>query len=160
MSRKLMFRMPSVDDGPALHTLVRQCAPLDENSLYCNLLQCHIWADTSIVAVLDGQMIGAVTGFRKPDDHGTVFIWQVAVSPTHRGLGLGQQMLSKLVKRLAPSLNTIETTISPGNTASEKTFLKLGAAYGVGTSTQIFLDSDKHFEGNHPSEVLWRIGPF
>lgn len=159
-AREVIFRKPSAHDGQALHDLVRQSAPLDENSLYCNLLQCHIWADTAIVAVLDEQIIGAVTGFRKPEDPGTVFIWQVAVSPAHRGFGLGQQMLERLVERLKSSLTMIETTISPGNTASEHTFSNLGEAYGVGTSTQVLFDSATHFGGEHPSEVLWQIGPF
>jgi Acetyltransferases len=101
--RDLVFRKPSAADGQALHILVRECAPLDENSLYCNLLQCHMWADTSIVAVLDDQLVGAVTGFRKPDDPRTVFIWQVAVHPRRRGCGLGQHMLSELVTRLGSS---------------------------------------------------------
>ena len=160
MSRKLIFRKPTAHDGKALHELVRQCAPLDENSLYCNLLQCHIWSDTAIVAVSDEQIIGAVTGFRKPDDSGTIFIWQVAVCPSHRGAGLGQQMLLRLVERLGRSLNMIETTISPGNTASEHTFSKLGAVCGVDTTTHVLFDSATHFDGHHPSEVLWRIGPF
>jgi 4-aminobutyrate aminotransferase and related aminotransferases len=68
-------------------------------------------------------------------------------------------MLSELVTRLGSSLNAMETTISPGNAASENTFLKLGRAHGADVTTHTLFDSAKHFDGDHPSEVLWRIEP-
>ena len=158
--RGVQFRLPSAKDGPALHALVRACKPLDENSLYCNLLQCHVWRSTSIVAEDRQAVVGAITGFLKPDSEDTLFVWQVAVHPDYRGAGLGQSMLRQLTGRLRSSIRFIETTISPGNQASEKTFSHVASAMSAETTTTVLFDSDTHFQGEHPSEVLWRIGPF
>lgn len=55
-----ILRVPTLEDGPGIHALVAQCPPLDTNSRYCNLLQCHHFADTSIVASLGQHLIGAL----------------------------------------------------------------------------------------------------
>ena len=44
------LRKPESTDGYALNSLVERCKPLDTNSVYCNLLQCSDFADTSIAA--------------------------------------------------------------------------------------------------------------
>ncbi|MBC7172413.1 MAG: MarR family transcriptional regulator, partial [Polyangiaceae bacterium] len=60
------LREPESTDGPALHALVRICPPLDQNSLYCNLLQCTHFSATSIVAMQGGRLVGSVTGYVPP----------------------------------------------------------------------------------------------
>ena len=39
------LRVPTAEDGSAIWELVRSCKPLDENSMYCNLLQCDHFAE-------------------------------------------------------------------------------------------------------------------
>ena len=36
----IILRAPRADDGSAVNELIERCKPLDENSVYCNLLQC------------------------------------------------------------------------------------------------------------------------
>src|SRR6056297_3980112 len=87
-AQEVILRIPAADDGPALHELIAACPPLDENSRYCNLLQVSYFARTAVVAELDGKIVGSITGFIKPDDPATLFIWQVAVHERARGRAL------------------------------------------------------------------------
>src|SRR5690606_35020586 len=76
----ITLRPPASADGPHLHRLVRACKPLDENSIYCNLLQCTHFADTCVAAEQDGELVGFISGYIPPKQADTLFVWQVAVS--------------------------------------------------------------------------------
>ena len=56
---KIEIGRPTSQDGAGVFDLVARCKPLDENSMYCNLLQCSHFADTSVVTRNDGN------GFKK-----------------------------------------------------------------------------------------------
>ena len=79
--------------------LIRASKPLDENSMYCNLIQCDHFADTCVVAELDGEIVGWISAYIKPGEPETVFVWQVAVSEKARGMGVGSRMLTELLER-------------------------------------------------------------
>lgn len=153
------FRKPVLEDGAALHRLVKRCPPLDENSRYCNLLQVSHFADTGIIALLDEEMIGFVTGYRIPGRDEVLFVWQVAVGPEGRGAGVGQRMLAELVRRV-PGIRYVETTVTPDNAASAAMFERFADKLGAPVQRTPFLSRDPHFDGKHDDEVLFRIGPF
>ena len=95
------LRKPNSTDGFALNNLVERCKPLDTNSVYCNLLQCHDFADTAIAAeTADGDMVGFISGYRPPARQDTLFVWQVAVDSRMRGQGLALKMLLALIERV------------------------------------------------------------
>lgn len=148
-------------DGPALHRLVELCTPLDTNSLYCNLLQSSHFAATSITAKTDGALIASITAYRLPERPDTLFIWQVAVHPQARGQGMAIRMLRALLAR--PSLadiRFIETTITEDNSASWRLFLKFADECSAKTQRSVMFEKAHHFDGQHDSEQLLRIGPF
>ena len=153
------FRKPSLEDGPALHRLVKRCPPLDENSRYCNLLQVSHFADTGIIAERDGEMIGFITGYRIPGREDVLFVWQVAVGPEGRGAGVGQRMLAELVRRV-PGIRYMETTVTPDNDASAAMFEGFAEKHSAPVERTPYLSRDRHFDGEHDDEVLFRIGPF
>ena len=99
-TRKPHLRKPDATDGAAIWELVKSCKPLDENSMYCNLVQTDHFRDTCVVAELDGDIVGWISGYMIPD-RDELFVWQVAVSPQARGLGLGREMLRSLTERSA-----------------------------------------------------------
>lgn len=158
----ITFRPPTDRDGHALHQLVSRCPPLDTNSVYCNLLQCSDFAETAIAAVADdGRLLGFISGYRPPKRPDTLFVWQVAVDEAARGLGLGSRMLLELVRRLAPEgVRYIETTISPGNDASEALFRKVFAMLDAPWDRTLLFSRETHFDGQHDDELLYRAGPF
>ena len=95
------LREPAAEDGADIWSLVRDCKPLDENSMYCNLIQCDHFRDTCVVAELGGEVVGWVSAYVLPYDPSTLFVWQVAVSEKARGTGMGGLMLSSLLQRKA-----------------------------------------------------------
>ena len=156
----IRFRPPVVEDGLPLNQLVARCPPLDTNSVYCNLLQCTDFADTSIAADDAGRLIGFVSGYRPPARPDTLFVWQVAMDEAYRGQGIAKAMLLHLFKRLqSEGICRIETTISPGNQASEKLFQSLFRTLGLSCDKQLQFSREHHFGGQHDDEVLYRAGP-
>ena len=130
--------------------------------MYCNLLQCHDFADTAIAAeTADGDLVGFISGYRPPARQDTLFVWQVAVDSRMRGQGLALKMLLALVERLRPTgVSRLETTISPGNAASEALFKKAFRLLGADYSTEVLFSRQTHFNGEHDDEIIYRAGPF
>lgn len=155
-----LLRSPTADDGPALHALVRACPPLDENSRYCNLLQCTHFADTTVVAEHDGRLVGAITGYRLPARPDTLFVWQVATHPDARGEGLGRRMLAHLLARDSlHDVTHVETTVTAGNAPSAALFEAFARAHGCAVARSALFDRERHLGNSQDSEWLLRIGP-
>ncbi|MCO5785000.1 diaminobutyrate acetyltransferase [Pseudomonas sp. G11-1] len=161
-STTFSLRRPVATDGHALNQLIERCPPLDTNSVYCNLLQCSHFSATSIAADnLQGELVGFISGYRPPERPDTLFVWQVAVDSSMRGQGLGIAMLMGLLERTAAEgVRWLETTISPGNSASEALFAKAFRQLDVTASTEVLFSRANHFNGQHDDEVLYRAGPF
>lgn len=160
MSDRYVLRPPVSEDGLRVNQLVESCPPLDENSVYCNLLQCSHFSNTSVIAEQDGQCMGFISGYLLPDRQDTLFIWQVAVSEQARGQGLASQMLDCILNRQqCQEVFFIETTISAVNEASWALFEKLAERYGAELVKKPLFDSEQHFSGLHDTEILARIGP-
>ena len=156
---KVNLRRPVTEDGVDMYHMVRRCPPLDVNSRYCNLLQASHFSDSSIVAEQAGELVGFVTGYRRPDQPEVLFVWQVAVSPEARGCGLGNLMLEALVHS-DEDIRFVETTVTPSNVPSRKMFSRLAADLEAPINEEVAFASEPHFENQHEDEVLFRIGPF
>jgi L-2,4-diaminobutyric acid acetyltransferase len=156
----ITLRKPHKDDGYRLHRLVAQCPPLDENSIYCNLLQCSHFAETGVAAEKDGDMVGFISGYIPPLQPDTIFVWQVAVHEKGRGQGLAKRMLNEIVARDAcRDVTHMETTITKDNEASWALFRSFARDAGAELTHQEHFEKDTHFGGKHDSEFLLRIGP-
>ncbi|MBS3805219.1 MAG: diaminobutyrate acetyltransferase [Oleiphilaceae bacterium] len=154
------LRVPHKDDGYRLHQLVAQCPPLDENSIYCNLLQCSHFAETGVAAEKNGDLVGFISGYIPPRQPDTIFVWQVAVHEKGRGQGLAKRMLNEIVARDACSdVTHMETTITEDNQASWALFRSFARDRGAELTHREFFEKDTHFGGEHDSEYLLRIGP-
>ncbi|AWT42359.1 MULTISPECIES: diaminobutyrate acetyltransferase [Streptomyces] len=158
----LLIDRPSVADGSALWRIARDSEALDLNSSYSYLLWCRDFAGTSAVARReDGQPIGFVTGYVRPERPHTLLVWQVAVDSAYRGRGLAAALLDGLTARLAAerAITEVETTITPGNTASERLFTSFAARHGATVEREVLFDAGLFPDGPHDPEVLYRIGP-
>jgi L-2,4-diaminobutyric acid acetyltransferase len=158
------------EHGQALHALVASCKPLDENSLYCNLLQASHFGATSMGAWqqaslgLEPQLIGSITGYRLPNDPHTLFVWQVAVDKQARGQGLGLQLLSHLLAHLLTNqsqtpVTHLQTSITTNNTASWALFKRFAKQLAAPTRTDVLFEHSAHFGGSAPTEHVLTVGP-
>jgi L-2,4-diaminobutyric acid acetyltransferase len=156
-TRTPRLRKPEATDGAAIWELVKECKPLDENSMYCNLVQAEHFRDTCIVAELDGDIVGWISGHMIPDQD-ALFVWQVAVSSKARGMGLGKKMLLDLVERDAcDDAMHLKTTITRDNDASWALFRGFARSIGGTLTDEPHFKRDVHFEGRHDTEFMVSI---
>jgi L-2,4-diaminobutyric acid acetyltransferase len=85
----------------------------------------------------------------------------VAVDSAHRGRGIAAALLDGLTARLAAErgITGVETTITPGNTASERLFTSFAARHGAPCEREVLFAAEQFPDGPHDPEVLYRIGP-
>jgi len=156
----LEIRRPVADDGLEVYRLIADCPPLDPNSLYCNLLQCRDFADTSALAMLEGTVVGFVSGYAPPARPDTLFVWQVAVRPAARGLGLAKRVLRSILTRPRPApLRYVQATVTASNAASWAMFRSLADSLSAPFTSELMFERERHFGGAHESEHLVTIGP-
>lgn len=155
------IKTPEPTDGSDVNALVSSCQPLDENSVYCNLLQCTHFSQTSAIAKNDDGVVGFVSGYTLPDDPSRLFIWQVAVDEIARGHGLAKKMILDILARPAcQQVEELHTTITPSNSASQALFSSIADSLGTDAQSFMVFDRQRHLDGAHESEHLWVIGPF
>lgn len=155
---RITFRKPTPKDGAAVNELIEQCKPLDENSLYCNLIQCDHFRDTCVVATSGNDVVGWISAYILPDADDTIFVWQVAVSEKARGQGLGSRMLNEIVSRPeCKNITKLQTTITASNNASWNLFERFADKQDGDISSKAYFKRDEHLNGEHPTEHLVTI---
>jgi L-2,4-diaminobutyric acid acetyltransferase len=162
MSGKHLIESPTKADGSALWRIARDSRKLDLNSPYAYMLWCRDFADTSVVAKVDGEAVGFVIGYRRTEAPDTGFVWQVAVDASQRGQGLAGKLLDELFTRLVEDgVRHLETTITPDNEASIKLFSSFAARWDATLERcDLFASTDFPDDGEtHLQEDLYRIGP-
>ncbi|EKF18826.1 diaminobutyrate acetyltransferase [Nitratireductor pacificus] len=156
----IIYRPPSSEDGADVWRLIQSCEPLDENSLYCNLLQCDHFGDTCVAAERadDGALVGWVSGYLLPDEPETLFVWQVAVDSSVQGMGVGKKLLAALLERDAcENVRTLKTTITSDNKASWGLFSSLARVRDGELDHEPYFRKDAHFDGKHATEHMVTI---
>lgn len=138
--------------------IARDSKVLDLNSSYAYVLWCRDFGASSVVALDDGRVVGFVSGYLRPADPETVFVWQVAVDADQRGKGVAGRMLDELFERLEPQgVVRLETTISPDNAASQALFAGLARRRKTDITKQDLFSPD-HFPDSHEAEDLYTVG--
>ncbi len=161
---------PTSGDGADVWKLIKQTQDLDDNSMYCNLLQCTDFAATSVIArhtddgdgaKSTGAIAGWMSGYVPPARPDTLFVWQICVAPSARGAGLGKKLVHHVLARPAlVGIKNIQSTITPDNDRSWGLFRSLAKDLDAPMGHQDHFDGQAHFGGAHESELLVTIGPF
>lgn len=155
----LIFRQPSLEDGLAIYQLVKASPPLDVNSSYLYFLQASHFADTCVVVEHNQLIVGFLSGYYRPDEPQSLFVWQVAVAESMRGKGLAKRMLQALLahQKDRQAVTAICCTISPSNKASQALFKSLAQQYNLDLNVTEFI-KEAHFgaEG-HEAEELYTL---
>ncbi|MFF7940965.1 diaminobutyrate acetyltransferase [Nocardia gamkensis] len=155
----VVLRTPRLSDGAPMWRIAKDSAVLDLNSSYAYLMWCRDFAGTSVVAELDGRVVGYVIGFVRPQAPDTVFVWQIAVDRSQRGRGIGAELLHTLLNSVAAQgVSVLETTISPDNGGSIALFTSVAAARGADLTKRPLFDAGV-FPDSHAPEDLYHIAP-
>lgn len=151
---------PELPHGGDIWRLAKNSAELDLNSSYMYLLFARDFANTSRVALADGEVVGFVLAYRRSEDPRCLFVWQVAVDEEFRGQGLARRMLDDLISAPGESapIHTVETTVTDDNIASRRLFSRLADRWGAELKTRALFD-ESHFPDEHDTERLHLIGP-
>lgn len=153
------LRAPRVDDAAAIWQVVRRDAQLDANAPYAYLLLCSHFAGTGLVAEDASGLVGFVLGYAIPERPDVLFVWQVAVAPSHRGRGLGGRMLDALLARPAcRAARALEATVTPGNRASRSLFAAFARRAGAELREAPGFSADL-FPAAHGEERLLHVAP-
>jgi L-2,4-diaminobutyric acid acetyltransferase len=162
-SAAVTLERPIVADGAALWRIARDSRTLDLNSPYSYLLWCRDFADTTVVARRNGEAVGFITGYRRPDRPEVLMVWQVAVDAQCRGEGLAGRMLDHLTERMrGTGVRVLETTVTPDNTASRRLFAGYAERQGAELDRAVLFAADDFPGGEgagHLAEELHRIAP-
>jgi len=79
------------------------------------------FADTSLVAECDGEIVGFLVGFSSSSRPGEAYVHAVGVAPSHRGAGLGRELYERffsLVRdRGATTVRAITAPVNRGSIA-------------------------------------------
>lgn len=157
----IKLRKPDLNDGADIHNLIKNSKPLDVNSLYCYLLICGHFDETSVVVQHEGSVKGFISAYIHPKKDDTLFIWQVAVDSSLRKMGLAMRMVMVILGRdAAKKIRYIETTVSPSNKPSSEFFKSLASTLKTGLTKETFITESMFGGENHEEEILFRIGPF
>lgn len=155
------IRAPRREDGAAVWQLVADTAALDDNSMYCNLLQCSHFAATCALAEIDGEIVGWLSGYIPPDHPDTFFVWQVCVTEKARGKGLAKRLIGAVLARdVCGEVTRVQSTITSGNKPSWALFGAIAETLDTDLTRQPHFRRDTHFAGRHETEFLVTIGPF
>jgi L-2,4-diaminobutyric acid acetyltransferase len=148
---------PSVADGVRMWELAVASGVLDAKPRYAYALWCRDFAQTSVVARRDGEVVGYVTGYMRPEAPSTVFVWQVCVSSAAQGAGVGGRMLDA-VFAAAPGADRMETTITPDNESSIALFAAFAKRNGLTVDRSDLFGHDE-LGDDHEPEHLYSIRP-
>lgn len=119
----VVVRRAIKDEGALLWEIARDAGGVDLNSPYAYMMQCRNFYETCVIAEVFGTPAGFVTAHRVPNRPQTLFVWQVAVLPEFRGLGIGKRMLDTLADMsVCGGVRRLEATVTPSNKASEALF--------------------------------------
>lgn len=153
----MLFRHPTLADAGRLWLIARDSRALDVNPSYAYLLWCRDFACTSLVAELDGVVVGFVSGYRRPDAPEVLMVWQVAVEASAQGCGIASGLIHALINA-AEGCTALETTITDDNEVSQRLFRSVASSRGAGLRTEPLFNTEL-FPDGHDAERLYRIGP-
>ncbi|KUJ76214.1 hypothetical protein AVO45_12940 [Ruegeria marisrubri] len=106
------MRAPTAEDGKTIAALAQRAEQEVVGELLGALAEVGDFGETSIIAELNGEVVGAVLAYVLPYDPQTLFIWQVTVAEGEEGKGLASLMLGQLMRRDAcADVTRVQTAI-------------------------------------------------
>lgn len=154
------FESPNLSHVKEITRLVDSTHRLDRNSDYAYALWCSEFAENSAVALRDGKVIAFLTGYRRPTDPKTYFLWQTAAEPRHGVPNLGLKLIQYAVEReIQKGARAVEASVDDTNTSIVMLMKGLCRRLGGDLTTDVLFPSSMLSNGDdeHHDEILYRI---
>lgn len=159
LKKQVVFRDPEPSDGLAVWNLVNSTPRLDTNSPYYYVIWFRDFADTSVIATVDDEIVGFLSGYRRPDEQDTFVVWQEAVAPRHGIPDLGVKIFEAAAeKQIASGATFVEATVAADNKAIAMVLGRFAKSRGAKVEKDLLFPA-AYFPDSHHDEILYRIGP-
>lgn len=113
------LRAPQPGDGERVAMLTKDDRKKVFGRLFGELSDFEQFTHTSIVAEVDGEVVGAIFAYSPPYDPDTLNILQVVIHENEINKGLGSLMLGQLMRReVCAGASRVETTIGSDDEAT------------------------------------------
>ncbi len=115
------------DDFLKVHQFTAGCPPMENYPEHVYKIILRYFGDYCFIAEEKGQIMGFAMGIVPQSFPGTYFLWQIGVTPSHQGQGIGGKLVREVENELKKlGFKRIEITIDPVNLPSQKLFEKMG----------------------------------
>jgi diaminobutyrate acetyltransferase len=123
----MIIRKAIQEDFLRVHQFTAECLPMENYPEHVYKIILRYFGDCCFVAEENEQIIGFAMGIVPVSFPGTFFLWQVGITPSCQGQGIGGKLLREVENELKKlGFKRIEVTIDPVNLPSQKLFEKLG----------------------------------
>lgn len=123
----MRIRKATQDDFLRVHQFTAGCPPMENYPEHVYKIILRYFGDCCFIAEENEQIIGFVMGIVPQSFHGTYFLWDIGVTPSYQGQGIGGKLVREVEKELGKmGFKRIELTIDPANLPSRKLFEKMG----------------------------------
>jgi L-2,4-diaminobutyric acid acetyltransferase len=154
-----LVRRPRCADAERIAVLARSLPREEHEAAYLYLLLSEHFATTSVLAEMEGYVVGFATGYRKPTCHDTLFVWQVGTAPPVQGKGIGTAMLLELLGYPEnEDVRFVEVAAAPNDRAMRRLFARMAQALQAPLD-DIPAIAPTHFVATRAGGSLLRLGP-
>lgn len=123
----MMIRRATQEDFLKVHKFISGCPPMENYPEHVYKIILRYFGDCCFVAEENGQIIGFAMGIVPQSFPGTYFLWQIGITPSRQGQGIGGKLVREVENELKKlEFKRIEVTIDPVNLPSQKLFEKMG----------------------------------
>ena len=122
----MRIRKATQEDFLRVHQFTAGCPPMENYPEHVYKIILRYFGDYCFIGEENEQIIGFVLGIVPQGFQGTYFLWEIGVTPTYRGQGIGGKLVREVEKELGKmGFKRIELTIDPVNLPSQKFFKKM-----------------------------------
>jgi phosphoribosylamine--glycine ligase len=111
-----------------VYEFVSGCPPLENYAEHVYKILLRYFGNSCFIAEMRNRIVGFVLGLiSQTHAQPTYFLWQIGISPSMQGTGLGKRLLKEVEKQVTGlGCQRIELTIDPENIPSQKLFAETG----------------------------------
>lgn len=151
----------TVNDIPEIRKCISKCNPLDMHTPYTYWVIANFFSECSFKISYDNKIIGCITSIKSFNN--VFFIWQIAVLPDFRKMGLAQILIDTVVEVIKKQniyslyvsidTNNIESMHSFGKYAKNKNYIliKSGELHISDLLIKDFAENENIYELSFPS---------